>query len=202
VGTDVFVTGLVLAAGASRRLGEPKQLLAYKGTTVLGATLDMARSCRFDQLLVTVGGAWAEVGKRVDFRDCQVVENEQYASGCSSSIGAAIGVVDDRAEGVILLLGDQPDVTNGAVTKLIEGAGASPLGVCRYGNGLGHPFWFRRQVFDDLLALHGDKAVWKLLESDRYPVQEVVIDGNIPLDVDTWQDYQALLAAAGGEPDG
>jgi molybdenum cofactor cytidylyltransferase len=202
VGTDVFVTGLVLAAGASRRLGEPKQLLAYKGTTVLGATLDMARSCRFDQLLVTVGGAWAEVGNRVDFRDCQVVENEQYASGCSSSIGAAIGVVDDRAEGVILLLGDQPDVTTGAVTKLIEGAGASPLGVCRYSDGLGHPFWFRRQVFDDLLALHGDKAVWKLLESDRYPVQEVVIDGTIPLDVDTWQDYQALLAAVGGEPDG
>ena len=198
----MFVTGLVLAAGASRRLGEPKQLLAYKGTTVLGATLDMARSCRFDQLLVTVGGAWAEVGDRVDFRDCQVVENEQYASGCSSSIGAAIGVVDDRAEGVILLLGDQPDVTTGAVRKLIEGAGASPLGVCRYADGLGHPFWFRRQVFDDLLALHGDKAVWKLLESDRYPVQEVVIDGNIPLDVDTWQDYQALLAAAGGEPDG
>jgi molybdenum cofactor cytidylyltransferase len=198
----VFVTGLVLAAGASRRLGEPKQLLAYKGTTVLGATLDMARSCRFDQLLVTVGGARAEVANRVDFRDCQVVENEQYASGCSSSIGAAIGVVDDRAEGVILLLGDQPDVTTGAVRTLIEGAAASPLGVCRYGDGLGHPFWFRRQVFDDLLALHGDKAVWKLLESDRYPVQEVVIDGDIPLDVDTWQDYRALLAAAGGEPDG
>ena len=112
----MFVTGLVLAAGASRRLGEPKQLLAYKGTTVLGATLDMARSCRFDQLLVTVGGARAEVANRVDFRDCQVVENEQYASGCSSSIGAAIGVVDDRAEGVILLLGDQPDVTTGAVS--------------------------------------------------------------------------------------
>ena len=198
----MFVTGLVLAAGASRRLGKPKQLLAYKGTTVLGATLDMARGCRFDQLLVTVGGGAAEVGDRVDFRDCQVVENEQYASGCSSSIGAAIEVVDDRAEGVILLLGDQPGVTSGSVTKLIEGAGASPLGVCRYGDGVGHPFWFRRQVFDDLLGLHGDKAVWKLLESGRHPVREVVVDGNIPLDVDTWQDYQALLAAAGGEPDG
>lgn len=202
VNLDVFVTGLVLAAGASRRLGEPKQLLAYKGTTVLGATLEMARSCEFDQLLVTVGGAWAEVGNRVDFRDCHVVENQQYASGCSSSIGAAIAVVDERAEGIVLLLGDQPDVTTAAVAKLIEGAGTSPLAVCRYGDGLGHPFWFRRQVFDDLLGLHGDKAVWKLLESDRYPVREVVIDGNIPLDVDTWQDYQALLTAAGGEPGG
>ena len=51
----------------------------------------MARTCGFDQLLVTVGGASAEVRDRVDFRDCQVVENEQFASGCSSSIGAAIG---------------------------------------------------------------------------------------------------------------
>jgi molybdenum cofactor cytidylyltransferase len=194
----VFVTGLVLAAGASRRLGEPKQLLAYRGTTVLGATLDMARRCGFDQLLVTVGGASAEVRDQVDFRDCRVVENEQFASGCSSSIGAAIGVVDHRAEGIILLLGDQPEVTTDAVRRLAEGARSSPLGMCRYGDGVGHPFWFRREVFDDLLALHGDKAVWKLLESGRYPVHEVGVAGNVPLDVDTWEDYEALLIHAGG----
>jgi molybdenum cofactor cytidylyltransferase len=192
----VFVTGLVLAAGASRRLGEPKQLLAYRGTTVLGTTLDRARSCGFEQLLVTVGGASAELSDRVDFRGCQVVENEQYASGCSSSIGAALGVVDDRAEGIVLLLGDQPEVTTGAVMRLREAAGPSLLGVCRYDDGVGHPFWLRRQVFDDLRALHGDKAVWKLLESGRYPVHEVRVAGNVPLDVDTWEDYQALLAAA------
>ena len=82
---------------------------------------------------------------------------------------------------------------------LLKGAGTSPLGVCRYADGVGHPFWFRRQVFGDLVALHGDKAVWKLLESGRYPVLEVEIDGNIPLDVDTWPDYEALLAAVGQE---
>jgi molybdenum cofactor cytidylyltransferase len=194
----MFVTGLVLAAGASRRLGEPKQLLAYRGTTLLGATLDMARSCDFEQLLVTVGGASAELRDRVDFRDCHVVENEQYASGCSSSVGVALGVVDDRSEGIILLLGDQPEVTTGAVKRLREAAGSSLLGVCRYDDGVGHPFWFRRQVFDDLRALHGDKGVWRLLESGRYPVREVEVAGNIPLDVDTWEDYQALLAAANG----
>ncbi len=194
----MFVTGLVLAAGASRRLGEPKQLLAYRGTTVLGAALDMARGCGFEQLLVTVGGASAELRDRVDFRDCQVVENEHYASGCSSSIGAALGVVDDRAEGIILLLGDQPEVTTGAVKRLREAAGSSLLGVCRYDDGVGHPFWFRRQVFDDLRALHGDKGVWRLLESGSYPVREVEVAGNVPLDVDTWEGYQALLAAAHG----
>jgi molybdenum cofactor cytidylyltransferase len=194
----MFVTGLVLAAGASRRLGEPKQLLAYRGTTVLGATLDMARSCGFEQLLVPVGGASSDLRDRVDFRDCQLVENEQFASGCASSIGAALRVVDDRTGGIVLLLGDQPEVTTGAVRRLREAGGSSLLGVCRYDDGVGHPFWFGRQVFDDLRALHGDKAVWKLLESGRYPVREVVVAGNVPLDVDTWEDYQALLTAASG----
>jgi molybdenum cofactor cytidylyltransferase len=193
----VFVTGMVLAAGASSRLGSPKQLLEYKGTTVLGATLDVARSCGFDQILVTVGGASAEVRDRIDFRYCEVVENEQFETGCSSSIGAALGVVDIRADGIILMLGDQPEVSTRTVTALIENAGAFPLGVCRYRDGVGHPFWFERQVFEDLSALHGDKAVWKLLESGRYPVCQVEVPGDIPLDVDTWEDYEALLAQAG-----
>ena len=62
VGTDVFVTGLVLAAGGSRRLGQPKQLLAYRGTTLLGATFDMARGCGFDQLLVTLAALRPKCG--------------------------------------------------------------------------------------------------------------------------------------------
>jgi molybdenum cofactor cytidylyltransferase len=165
---------------------------------VLGATLDVARTSGFDQILVTVGGASGEVRDRVDFRDCEVVENKQFESGCSSSIGAAIGVVDVRADGIILMLGDQPDVSARAVTTLIESARTSPLGVCRYRDGVGHPFWFQNQVFDDLSELHGDKAVWKLLESGRYPVCEAEVPGNIPLDVDTWEDYEALLAQADG----
>jgi molybdenum cofactor cytidylyltransferase len=195
----VFVTGVVLAAGASRRLGVPKQLLEYKGTTVLGATLDVARTCALDQILVTIGGAAADVRDRVDFRGCEVVENEQFEAGCSSSIGAAIGAVDVRAVGIVLLLGDQPDVTARSVGSLVDRAGPSPLGVCRYENGVGHPFWFHRRVFDDLLALHGDKAVWKLLESGRHPVYEVEVSGDIPLDVDTWEDYEALVARAAAE---
>ena len=63
-------------------------------------------------------------------------------------------------------------------------------------DGIGHPFWFGRQVFDDLLSLHGDKAVWKLLESGLHPVIRVDVPGKIPLDVDTWEDYEALLAGA------
>jgi len=96
--------------------------------------------------------------------------------------------------GLVLLLGDQPGVTPATTRRLIDGAATSPLGVCRYADGRGHPFWFRRDVFGDLVTLHGDKAVWKLLESGRYDVTEVAIDGPVPLDVDTWEDYEALLA--------
>jgi molybdenum cofactor cytidylyltransferase len=193
-GVVPFVTGLVLAAGSSSRLGQPKQLLPFRGTTLLGATLQVARSCGFDQLLVTVGGASAEVRDGVDLDGTEVVENVDHTTGCSSSIAAAVEQVDPRSNGVVLLLGDQPGVTAGSVARLVADAGAAPLGVCRYDDGRGHPFWFRRDVFGDLQTLRGDKAVWKLLESGRYDVAEVPTSGPIPLDVDTWDEYQALLA--------
>jgi molybdenum cofactor cytidylyltransferase len=190
----MFVTGLVLAAGKSSRLGQPKQLLPYRGTTLLDATMQVARACEFGELLVTVGGASAAVQDAVDLRGAQVVVNTEFATGCSSSISAAVGVVDSRSAGIVLMLGDQPGVTPGAVRRLIADAADSPLGVCRYSDGRGHPFWFRRDVFDDLLTLHGDKAVWKVIESGRYDVADVAIEGPVPLDVDTWDDYNALLA--------
>lgn len=70
----------------------------------------------------------------------------------------------------------------------------APIGVCRYADGLGHPFVFHRLVYDDLSTLHGDKAVWRLLHSGRYPVTEIATAGTVPVDVDTPEDYERLLA--------
>jgi len=97
---------------------------------------------------------------------------------------------------LVLLLGDQPGVTAGTVAALLAGRGDAPLAVCRYADGRGHPFAFGRAVFGDLAALHGDKAVWKLLERRADAVAEVPVPGLVPPDVDTWQDYEAVLAAA------
>jgi molybdenum cofactor cytidylyltransferase len=194
----VFVAGLVLAAGASLRLGEAKQLLPYRGRTLLDATLDTARRCGFDQLLLTLGGAGAAVRERVDLAGVHVVENAAFSTGCGSSISIAVAAVDPRAEGLVLLLGDQPGVRAADVARLARDAAATPLGVCRYADGLGHPFWFRRDVFADLRDLHGDKAVWKLLHAGSYPVTKVPADGPVPIDVDTRDDYERLLASDRG----
>ena len=193
--SDDFVAGLVLAAGGSRRLGRPKQLLPYRGATLLDHTVSTARACGFDQLVVALGGGSGEVRARVDLAGADVVVNDGYGEGCSSSIAVAMGALDPAASVLVLLLGDQPGVAPETVRALLAARGDAPLAVCRYDDGRGHPFAFDRSRFADLRALHGDKAVWKLLDRRANEVVEVPIPGRVPLDVDTWADYEAVLAA-------
>lgn len=186
--------GLVLGAGASRRMGQPKQLLPYRGKPLLQSAVDNALDAEFTQVVVAIGGAASEVRASIDFGAAVVVDNVRFTTGCSSSIVAALDVVDANARGIVLLLGDQPDVATSTMNRFIADADG-PIAVSRYADGRGHPLWFGREIFDDLRKLQGDKAVWKLLESGRYPVEEIVVDGLVPGDVDTWDDYRKLLVS-------
>ena len=188
------VTGLVLAAGASTRLGQPKQLLPYGDAPLLEHVLNVARGCRFDQLLCVLGGSGAEVRERVNMHGVEVIENPSYGAGCSSSIAAALGAVDPRSEVLVLMLGDQPGVAPETVSSLIASAGAAPLAACRYEDGRGHPLLFARTMFAELADLHGDKAVWKLMDSRPEQVVDVPVPGPVPPDIDTWEDYQRAVA--------
>jgi molybdenum cofactor cytidylyltransferase len=190
----VFVTGLVLAAGGSTRLGTPKQLLPYGQKTLLDHVLDTARGCEFDQLVCVIGGSADEIRNQVDLSNAEIVENRQYGEGCSSSIAAALDAVDPRADVLVLMLGDQPGVTADAVSALLAGRGESPLAACAYANGRGHPLAFAASAFPDLKQLHGDKGVWKLLDRRGTEVADVPVPGPIPRDVDTDEDYRALRA--------
>jgi molybdenum cofactor cytidylyltransferase len=189
------VSGLVLAAGGSSRLGRPKQLLPFGDATLLDHTLGVARASGFDQLVCVLGGGAEDVRARVDLRGIDVVVNEGFGTGCSSSIAASLDVV--RGDVLVLLLGDQPGVSPESVRALVAGRGDADLAVCRYDDGRGHPFAFARSMFGALAALHGDKGVWKLLDRAGDAVVEVPVSGAIPPDVDTWEDYEAALTRLG-----
>jgi molybdenum cofactor cytidylyltransferase len=188
------VAGLVLGAGGSARLGRPKQLLPYGEGTLLGHVVAVARACAFDQLVVAIGGAADEVRAAVDLAGADVVRNDAYGAGCSSSIARALERLDPRCDVLVLVLGDQPGVTAATVGALLAGRGEAPIAVCRYDDGRGHPIAFARSLFDELAGLHGDRGVWRLLDRHAGAAAEVAIAGPIPLDVDTEDDYRTVLA--------
>ena len=192
---EPFVCGLVLGAGGSSRLGRPKQLLPYAGGTLLGHVVGTARACGFAQTVVAIGGAADDVRAGVDLDGVEAVVNDAYGAGCSSSIAAALDVVDERCEVLVLMLGDQPGVTPDTVATLLAGRGDAPLAVCAYDDGPGHPLAFGRELFGELGSLHGDKGVWRLMDAQGDAVARVPLAGPVPLDVDTEEDYRAVLAA-------
>lgn len=192
------IAGLVIAAGSSRRLGTPKQLLAYRGATLLDASLDIARRASFDQRIVTVGGGSDAVRDQVDLSGFDVVDSVRPTEGCSSSIVSALDALRPGTDGIVLLLGDQPGIAIEAIEAVVaSGMSGATIAVCSYDDGIGHPFWFGSSVFGDLAALRGDKAVWKLLDERADAVEKVAVRGRVPLDVDTWDDYEKLLGEAG-----
>ena len=96
------------------------------------------------------------------------------------------------------MLGDQLGVGVVHVEALLDGRGAAPLAACAYSDGRGHPLAFARSMFGELAGLRGDKGVWKLMDAHADELAEVPIDGAVPLDVDTWDDYRRVLLAAAG----
>ena len=195
--SDAFVAGLVLAAGGSSRLGRPKQLRPLNGATLLDHAVAVARACEFDQLLVALGGDADKVRARTNLSGADVVVNPGFGAGCSSSIAVAMEALDPRATALVLMLGDQPGVLPATVRVLLAARGDAPIAVCLYDDGRGHPFAFGRETFEELEHLHGDKAVWRMLDERSGEVAEVPVAGPVPLDVDTWADYEAVVAASG-----
>ncbi len=193
----MMVSGLVLAAGGSTRLGQPKQLLPFGSATVLDHVVETARRCEFDELLCVIGRSSGAIREQVDLDRVRVIENPHYGEGCSSSIAAALRAVDPRCDVHVLMLGDQPGVSVATVAALLAHRGDALFAACAYADGRGHPLAFGRSTFPQLAQLHGDKGVWKLLDRHAEAVVDVPVPGPVPPDIDTWDDYFVALAQAG-----
>jgi molybdenum cofactor cytidylyltransferase len=190
------VVGVVLGAGRSSRFGSPKQLLPFEDTTLLGQSVRNANTSSLDRIIVVLGRASGELRETIDFGRAEVVENAAYGTGCISSLLAGLDAAGEDCEAIFLLLGDQPGVLPEFVDRaLSEWKDERPwAAVCSYRGRLGHPFVFSRGAFEDLRGLHGDKAVWKLIEAYPDRVREIEIDAGLPPDVDSPEDYDRALA--------
>ena len=190
------MVGVVLGAGRSSRFGAPKQLLPFEDTTLLGQVMRNANASNLDQVVVVLGRASEELCASVDFGRAVVVENTAYGTGCASSLLAGMDAAGESCEALILLLGDQPGVRPEFINfALADWRRERPwASVTSYRKKLGHPFIFAREAFDDLRGLHGDKAVWKLIEAYPDRVLRVEIEAALPPDVDTPEDYEMALA--------
>lgn len=193
-----FISGLVLGAGASTRLGEPKQLLPYQGTTLLEWVVGQARRAEgIDEVVVVLGRAADEVRKRVDFGGATVIDNPVFGEGCASSYRAGIGAIDAKSDAIMILLGDQPGVGPEIIDRVAEvfRQGSDQIVLASYQGRKGHPMLFARPLFDKLVELHGDKAAWKLVDANPDLLGLAELDIPYPQDINTPEDVARLTGA-------
>lgn len=193
-----FVSGLILGAGASQRFGEPKQLLPFADTTLLGWVVSRAQSAiGLDETIVVLGRSADEIRERVDFGSAKVVENVVFSEGCASSYRAGIAALDSRSDAIMIILGDQPGITPEIINTLVGEWRKTnvPIALCSYEDRKGHPMIFARSLFEQLEALHGDKAAWKLVDANASAVLEVDMALPFPEDINTREDFERIASA-------
>ncbi|MGZ4690224.1 MAG: nucleotidyltransferase family protein [Acidimicrobiia bacterium] len=196
------VVGVVLGAGESSRLGRPKQTLPFGGRTLLAHVVGNAEQSALDRVVVVLGGAGAEAAGSLPAGRAEVAFNDAYGSGCASSLLAGLDAAGECDAGM-LLLGDMPGVTAEIVDVVIRAWRAAPTwaAVTDYSDGIGHPFVFSSGAFPSLRELHGDKAVWKIVEREPASrVARIAVGQPLPHDVDTWADYERVCETFGFVP--
>jgi len=190
------VTGIILAAGASRRLGRPKQLLEFRGKPLLQHAIDHARASRLDQIVLVLGANRDRIAEAVDSADLRIVDNPDFAAGQSTSLIAGVNAIDTDVDGVLFLLGDQPGVTSEIIDAGLDVFDGDPSAIVMtsWQGKPSHPVLLGRGYFDELRGLTGDTGARPIIAEARDRVRLVPTDRPIPRDVDTEDDYRQLLA--------
>ena len=200
------IAAVVLAGGASSRLGRPKQALSFGDVTLLEHVIRNVESSGVDTVIVVVNATLDGVTHGRPGR-ARFVVNHQAATGAASSLQAGIAAAADAGSGdldaVVVVLGDMPDVVATAIDRAVSAwRGSRPwAAMSTYDDaGIAHPMVFSADAFGDLASARGDKSVWRMLRQ-RHDVVLVAQSGPTPPDVDTWDDYAALCATHGFTPD-
>lgn len=194
------VWAVVLAAGSSSRLGQPKQLLELGGEPVLNHVLRAAAISPLGGTVLVLGHEAMTICAAVgDFGQRPVI-NLAYADGQSSSLRAGIAALPASATGAIVLLGDQPLVTSARIGQLLDrfvaGGRTDRFVQTRYGKIVAPPVLIGRDWFAAVEHITGDQGARDLIRDQPDLTDTIAAEGDRPFDIDTMEDYERLLAMA------
>lgn len=184
---------LILAAGASKRLGKPKQQLLFHHQTLLNRIITTATNLKTGPVLVVV----SENNDLPESADIVTVINHHWQNGMATSIHSGIERLQVEfpwVETVIITVCDQPYISVDLFKEMMDVYQKTnqPIIACTYADTIGTPVLFHRSLFPELMELRGDKGARQLLNKDQHRVGLV----NFPLgdiDIDTEEDYERLI---------
>lgn len=181
---------VVLAAGASTRLGRTKQLLTLDGRPLIRHVIDAAVAAGPAQVVVVVGHDADAVAAAIGDAPCEVVHNAAAAQGQATSLAAGLAALGPTIARAVIVLGDEPRIDPVVIACVATGAG--PIRRARYRDRAGHPIAFDRALWSRLKLLSGDEGARRVLRERPEQIREVHVDADAPLDLDTEEDAHAL----------
>lgn len=200
------VAALVLAAGGSSRLGRPKQLEQWGDVTMLGRIVDSVRSYPVEETWVVLGAAFDSILEAVDFENCSIVENPEWEEGIASSLRVGLDALTQlsRADGALIVIGDQPEVDPDVVAAVLERFDETRASVVipKYRYAWGNPVVVHRSLWPRLMSLEGDEGAMRLFQAHPEWVEEIWFEQLPPRDVDTAADVGELRPRVPGNPSG
>ena len=189
------IGAVILAAGVSSRMGEPKQLLRLGGKTLLEQVLDNARSAAVDEIVVVLGAAAENIRQQIDLSHTKVVINSSYQQGMGTSLGAGLAALDPAINAVLILLGDQPFVRPTTLDRICEEYRRShaQIVIPLYHGFRGNPVLLDRSVFPEVMALSGDVGCRAIFGNHLKGIVKLPVDDvGILLDIDSKADFDKL----------
>lgn len=188
------VVGIVLAAGASTRMGHNKLLFELEGETLLRRAVRRAAEAGLDSVIVVLGHEADRAREALADLAYQPVVNADYAQGINSSVRAGIRAVLQDAVAVVVILADMPFVTTSMIATLVTRfrESTAPLVVSDYGGVNAPPALYGRSLFDELLSMEGEGCGKQVIKRHRNEALSVSWPADALTDLDVPDDYERV----------